>query len=478
MFASGGLTSEQKAAVEASVIEPLRTLFHMYQRPQELVDHREKLKIDYARFKTTKARGDKPDKRTQEEEMETFVGINNALKEELPKLYDGTGKLVCECLVNFVELHMIWQATWQVKLRSILDESQITESLPEIVDRWSSDFAITEAQALCLGICNGAFLAETANFLSPPSTRVGDDYSSRRPSIASSRGRAISLNSNSPPQAYPPSDPAFLAYGGGGYPTSDSPLSRSRHHVHPGNQPLRVDRTRAGSTWSTGQGGEGMMPVSSPATRSFSAMTSSSSVNHPHGTVSHRPSTSTTRSVEITIPSPPTPPLTRLGGVIDPHAQTRPTSGSSYLMDINQQALSPTRPFSGFFSSAMPMSENNTPNTASPRTSRPTSPFSARDRPHVLWIAVSTEEFNVDRARSEAGYPFLTYVKSEVRPPLIKSMFPPDILSHQHYNANHMIRFLMWSPRKVNSGSLKIKMIRHIRSDGSGVNISSNCPRR
>ncbi|KAI9787926.1 MAG: hypothetical protein M1816_007326 [Peltula sp. TS41687] len=409
--------AEHKNAVEASVIEPLRTLLFMYQRPKLMVEQREQLKVGYARLKTNKGRGDKTDKRTQEE-IETFLGLNETLKEEVPKLFAWTRKLACECLIKFVELQMIWQATWQVKIRSILDEHQITECLPEIVNRWSSDFAIIEAQTLSLGICNGSFLAETANFLSPPSTRFGDELSFKRPSVSSTRSRGISMTSNSPPQVYSPSDPAFMAaYGSSGHlvsPTSDSPLPRSRHHIHSGNQPLRVSRIRTGSNLSnSGYMDEGMMATPSTNARAFSAATTAS-MNHPNGPESHRPSTSTTRSAEIPIPSPALPP--RPGGNLDTPAQTRPGSTSAYSTDTNQQAFTPSssRPFSGFFSSAMPMSENNTPRTISPRTSRPTSPFSGRDRPHVLWLAVSIAEFNVDRARSEAGYPFLTYVKSEL----------------------------------------------------------------
>lgn len=388
----------------------------MYQRPQVMVQQRSKSKVDYARFRAIKARGDKPDKRTQEE-MDTFVELTDTLKEELPRLYAGTGKLVRVCLMNFVDIQIVWQATWKVKLKSILDEHQITASLREIVDQCLGDFAITEAEALSLGICNGSVLAQTPNFLSPASIRLGDDYSFKRPSISSSRSRAISLNSNSPPQAYSPSDPTFMSYGSSGYlvsPTSDSSISRSRYPIHQGNQSLRLDRTRAGSTLSNpSYMGEGMMPTPPAATRSFSAVTTSS-INHPNGTESHRPSTSTTRSVEITLP-PPFPLSTRQGGALDSPVQTRPASGSTYPTDLNHQIITPTqRPFSGFFSSAMPMSDNNTPRTASPRTSRPTSPFGGRDGPRVLFAVASTAEFNVDRSRSEAGYPYLTYVKGEV----------------------------------------------------------------
>lgn len=36
--------------------------------------------------------------------------------------------------------------------------------------------------------------------------------------------------------------------------------------------------------------------------------------------------------------------------------------------------------------------------------------------PKVLFVVASLYEFNIDRARQEGGYPYLTYVVGEVRP--------------------------------------------------------------
>ncbi len=40
---------------------------------------------------------------------------------------------------------------------------------------------------------------------------------------------------------------------------------------------------------------------------------------------------------------------------------------------------------------------------------------SGRKEFKVLFLAASVYEFNIDRARKEAGYPYLTYVAGEVR---------------------------------------------------------------
>lgn len=69
----------------------------------------------------------------------------------------------------------------------------------------------------------------------------------------------------------------------------------------------------------------------------------------------------------------------------------------------------PTSPggrYSGFFSSAMPMSDHPQETTAAEaETSK---------EPAVLFLAASIYEFNIDRARREAGYPYLTYVAGEI----------------------------------------------------------------
>lgn len=47
-------------------------------------------------------------------------------------------------------------------------------------------------------------------------------------------------------------------------------------------------------------------------------------------------------------------------------------------------------------------------------SSGPTTPRNAPDDTPVLFVAASLFEFNIDKARREAGYPYLTYVEGEV----------------------------------------------------------------
>lgn len=73
--------------------------------------------------------------------------------------------------------------------------------------------------------------------------------------------------------------------------------------------------------------------------------------------------------------------------------------------DENNPATSPAGRYSGFFSSAMPMDATD---------SQPAEQSSAAAAPKVLFLAASIYEFNIDRARREAGYPYLTYVAGEI----------------------------------------------------------------
>ncbi|KAI9796152.1 MAG: hypothetical protein M1833_006490 [Piccolia ochrophora] len=384
--------ADHKSAVQRSVINPMKTLIQLYDAPQKIIQKRNKRILDYARCKAVKDRGDKPDKRTQEH-GEQFTALNDTLKDELPKLYALTAKLAEACLEVFIEISIQWQSTWQVKLKTIFDEHEIPKDVSGIIAQFLGDFPHTEAQVLTLGICNGSVLAETVNFLSPQSTHNDDSStSSKYPRKLSSRSRTLSLQSDASPVIPAPD---FGQRHSGSF--SFSPLmdsmsasATSQQHMHPPT----FDRAKTASSIST----------RAPATPDVPSTTHSfTTINY--GTPSQtRPSTSTGRShdsTSLTRPSTRSP------------IQVRPTSGSTYFSTQQDgQPPSPsTRPFSGMFSSAMPMSDSPRP---SPHPSRPPSPQDSLRKFTVLFLAASLFEFNIDRARREAGYPYLTYVPGEV----------------------------------------------------------------
>lgn len=373
----------------------------MYHGPQKLMQKREKREKDYTRYKALKDRGDKPDKKTMEQK-DQFIALNDTLKEELPKLFLLTGRLMEACLNNYVQLQLQWQAVWRRKLSQAIDSQNVPIQLPEIIAAFAGDFQITEAQVLSLGVCNGSLLNDAANlvnFLSPTTTLNGDENSPRQSSTATveSRNRGMSQSSDILPLLPQPdfgtrqNDSLGLSHLGGNTP----------HTAAVVNQSATAHRIRASSTTSTRSPGTPEMPGSRRAYPNANTPVTS----HPNP-----PSTSTGRSNET--PSLPrlsvdTPGFNRLSG--DSQSIVRPTSTSTFYTaqrDPQPRSSSPPNRYSGFFSSALPMSD-------SPLVETPQETSSRKDF-KILFLAASVYEFNIDRSRQEAGYPYLVYRAGEV----------------------------------------------------------------
>ena len=323
----------------------MTTLLKLHDGPQKLMQKRAKRVIDYARYKAMKERGDKPDKKTAEQ-GEQFVAINETLKEELPKLFALTGKLVEACLNNFVQLQLQWQIVWRKKLSHAIDSQGVSNQLADIVSAFSGDFQYTEAQALSLGICNGSLLAETANLVNllSPSTTVVNESSPRQSSSSTldPRQRGLSTSSDVSPSIPPP----------------DFGTGRQSDGLLPNYNPQAATgrRVRASSTAS----------ARSPATpeipggwRHYSnSSTPPTAASHPN-----RPSTSTGRGNDtpllprLSVDNPSAGPFNRLSA--DSQGIIRPPSTSGYgPREALTRQEEPARRYSGFFSSAMPMSDS------------------------------------------------------------------------------------------------------------------------
>ncbi|KAI9827597.1 MAG: hypothetical protein M1826_006259 [Phylliscum demangeonii] len=418
---AGVALAEHRSAVEACVVEPMRAIILLYAGPHKVIHKRNKRVVDFARCRAAKERGDRPDKRT-EEQSEQFVALNETLKEELPRLYALSGKLADACLSNFVELQLVWQMTWQVKMRCILDENQVFETLPMVVDQFVTDFGFTENQVLTLGICNGAVLGEAINLLSPQSTRTTDELSLKRPSVASGRSRARSANSSSSPglpspeaAAFMPSLPAHVAHAHAHAhavatmpsPGLESPPVRARHH-HQYPTPSHRTPPKADGLGAGAGPRSGAIPSASPRSADFPTAVRSMSAS----AATH---TNTRDSMSRIAPHSPRLSIETPGLHAQAHAR-----GHAHTP--------PTRPFSGFLSSAMPMAmpvverERDSPRITSPQhlshPSRPASPLLLDSQgqvcPRALFAVASKVEFTMDRVRMEAGYPYLTYAEGEI----------------------------------------------------------------
>ena len=382
-----------------NVIEPMTTLLKLHDGPQRLMQKRNKRVMDYARYKAIKDRGDKLDKKTAEQ-GEQFLAVNDTLKEELPRLFSLTGKLVEACLNNFVQLQLQWQAIWKKKLSQAVDDLRIPSNGVEIVSAFSGDFSFVEAQVLSLGICNGSMLADAANivgFLSPSTTMNSEEmaFSRQTPSTEYPKHRATSVSSDLSPVL---PQPDF-----GGRDNGSFFGNMAAGSVSATNNETR--RTRASSAVSHNNSPH--TPDVPGTYRSYSNSTTPS--NAPR-----RPNTATGRaslqSPPVNRPSVDNPDYARMSEQSVPFVN-RPPSGQTYPQVVPPRSSSPTARYSSVFNSALPMSDS--PTTESPVEANVRKDFK------VLFLAASVYEFNIDRARREAGYPYLTYVAGEVGYPCV-----------------------------------------------------------
>ena len=384
----------------------MTTLLKLHDGPQKLMQKRNKRIMDYARYRAIKDRGDKLDKKTAEQ-GEQYIAVNDTLKEELPKLFALTKKLVEACLNNFIQLQLQWQGIWRRKLSQALDDRKVPASVNEIISAFSGDFQYVEAQALSLGICNGSMLADAANlvgFLSPVTTLNGDESASmnnsrQNTSLEISRRRTTSTSSDMSPVLPAPD---FGGRENGSFFGNMAAASVSTSNIESNR------RMRAGSAVSNNNSPQ--TPDIPGSYRSYSNHTT------PSNTASRRPNTATGRSSipssAMHRPSIETTDVNRMGE--QNNYANRPLSGASYPQINPPRSSSPTTRYSGLFSSALPMSE-------SPRTESPIETQNRRDF-QVLFLAASVYEFNIDRARREAGYPYLTYVAGEVSLPYFNTI--------------------------------------------------------
>ncbi|KAH1307681.1 hypothetical protein KXX11_000918 [Aspergillus fumigatus] len=359
---------EHLAVVRKSVIDPMVTLLKLYDGPQRVMKKRDKRLMDHARFKSIKDRGDKPDKKTTEQ-SEQFVALNETLKDELPKLYSLTAKLMEACLKNFVHIQTTWFNILQRRLADLIDP--FPDDIQQIIGDWSANFTLAEAQVLSLGMCNGSLLADTINLVNFNTPSTGPTISSpRRPSTVNSTSTRVGSNMGESPKV-------SHDFGNGGNifqsPSLDAQSLRSygRH---------RADSAISGRA----------APESSELPRSqiLQQITNSSSAS-----AGPQPKSESFPSLpRLSLDSPFLVDVIATSSNNDEVSENPPTS--------------PGGRYSGFFSSAMPMSDN-------PQDDAPVEDTTPK-KPTVLFLAASIYEFNIDRARREAGYPYLTYVAGEI----------------------------------------------------------------
>ncbi|KAI5305527.1 hypothetical protein KEM55_008950, partial [Ascosphaera atra] len=154
---------------------------------------RNKRYIDYIRYQSLKDSHHKPDKRTTEM-AEQFDALNITLKEELPRLFKLSGKLMSQVLGVFAHISAQWSSDIQERYKSVLGYAAANLSLEQnirlIETEWYAKHSRVEASTMNLNIVNGSLLAQFASGGSLGSPPRLDR--SRRPSAISNLGYATS----------------------------------------------------------------------------------------------------------------------------------------------------------------------------------------------------------------------------------------------------------------------------------------------
>ncbi|OQO08862.1 hypothetical protein B0A48_05752 [Cryoendolithus antarcticus] len=397
---TGLALSEHKAVIHKRVITPMIAVIKLHQNPQDLIAKRKKRIVDYARVQAMEKKGEKPTKK-EIEAAEMYEALNHQLKLELPILYELTGTLVRNC-----------------QLRPLIEDGPVPDDLNAIAPAFQADYEIMRTRVQELGIINGATLAESANFLSPTTTLVGDsEYNAHnRPSISTGSKRTMSMGSEGPSVMQTPSSSKRQS----GYNTPDTAAMDLALLPN-------ASRMRSNSSMSSRQ--MPMAPVSTTsnsANRPWSRSTTSVSYSGTTPTSSFtgtRPSTASHAMQQL-------PYLPRAS--IDTQQSARPASQQTYFTARPEMSADPNNHrFSGIFTSALPpeddaaaelpMNSTDSPTSdLTPVSARPMSPTTsairsaANDATRTLFVCASLFEFNIDKSRKEGGYPYLTYVQGEV----------------------------------------------------------------
>ena len=378
---TGTAFREHREAVQKRVIAPMVACIKAHKGPESAIAKRKNRIVDYAKCKAIEKRGEKPDKKIVEL-ADQYEALNETLKDELPHLYEKTAVLVQSCLGCFLQIQRTWYHTWERKLGPILEANDVPASIQQIEPAFRADFDMVKGDLNMLGICNGAVLANAANFLSPVTTFESENgSSSKRPSTLDSSKRTMSVGSDSSPM---PGSAAFKRRSSGYVPvvdTLESPNTgrfRSNSAMSAKGSPTQTPGSAlfANRPWSNGTAGTANTPKSS--------FTQS------------RPATATQQPTQTPAPVPP-----RLSA--EQARSPRPASGATYFTARPEPEEAR---FSGIFNSAMP------PDT--PDQTQPDSPQTAPSNMPALFVCASLFEFSIDKTRKEGGYPYLTYVQGEV----------------------------------------------------------------
>ncbi|CCE32355.1 uncharacterized protein CPUR_06215 [Claviceps purpurea 20.1] len=410
-----GALEEHLAQVRKLVIEPLEHVIKAYGNPSLAMKKREKRRLDYERFEQLRKGGKSPDLKLKEL-VEQYDALNDTLKKELPQLSALTERIGQICLGNLINIQAKWYTIWQDKMKIVLANCcPDVPDLEEVVTSFERGMIYAKSQLANIGILSPA----TWGRASISTSMSVDDASLRmrlRPSESDIRSRGQSVNGETPPVLPAPDfgsrhSAASLTMTPHGedllsMSPTQSAVNGFANGVVPSPHQYYYRDYYAGMAPS--QGG----PVSPRSPESIMTVPRSpecpSSFRSGAGAGLASPRPSTSRSHESGKPRQSS------------ESAIRSSLGHSIRTNrINSIDMQPTQQddnhvFSNMFHSALPMSDGPEEGASQqePRASREHSQVVGTY--NVMWLAASLFEFNIETAKDEAGYPYLTYQTGEL----------------------------------------------------------------
>lgn len=381
------------AQVDKEVFEPIRSAFKMLmdfkQDPKGLLARREKKLLDYARFRNERDRTGKVDRKATEK-IEQWEALNREAKTRLTKLIKLSWEITVSSYRRFAPIHVPW---FEMVTRNLAEAMSINASdlsVPELERDFKADFDPILSATLNLGICNGTLALEVSNMV----TMNGSDSPRQHSTWSSANKRSISINSEG-------SHDQHKRNSGNFYP---SPLvnTGSDPNLSFGSNRLRASSAASGQPRTPTYGSNMMSPQSSKSPQLRPGTS-------PGPTTADLPAFAP--RVSLDAPSPHIDlesPVTRPGSV-----STFFSASGAPSHQLPTQAPNGGVGGLSIFSSAMPMSDSPV-STRGPSFEQDQQYAHHSAKSPVLFTVASIYEFNIDRARSEAGWPYLTYTSGEI----------------------------------------------------------------
>lgn len=359
--------------VTQGILQPLEiTANSLVALEKGIMTKRDNRIMDFSRYRNLAQKG-KIDRKVFSA-GEEYVALNREAKLRMGSLLKSSKNLMLLLIQRMIAFEKVWWQAWGEKFRFIADKDP--HDLDELVRDWNGEWSISEATVLSLSLCNGSMLADTANmvnFATRTSSFTGDN-SPRQQSVSDAGKQSFSVDGS----------PA---------PNSGSFVSLPMTETSNKHSPFLTGRLRASSTASGGRSSN--TTIGSSNANSKRPLSIDTNRNRRPATSSAEPSPHLPR-LSIETPSPslgPFPVDFTFGGT------SRSPGDQARRPDKGQRA-------SGAFNSALPMTE-------SPQAKENQVQFEPSS-PKVLFLAASVYEFNIDAARREAGFPYLTYISGEI----------------------------------------------------------------